>query len=92
MKVKLWGKKKEEEGAEESYEIYGGATVTNVGSGYEIRWKSPMVTTVTVSSPPEIDEDVVTSREGTVIRVETHDCRLKILKEEGKTRALISKL
>ncbi len=93
MKVRFWGKKKkEEERAEESYEIYGGAMITKVGGRYEIKWKSPMVTTVTVSSPPEIDKDVVTSREGDVTRIETHDCKLKIVKEEGKTRALISKI
>jgi len=94
MKVKFWGKKKggERAEAEESYEIYGGATITKVGSRYEIKWKSPMVTTVTVTSPPEIDKNVLTSREGDVTRVETHDCRLKIVKEEGKTRALISKI
>lgn len=92
MKVRFWGKKRGEERAEESYEIYGGATITKVGSRYEIKWKSPMVTTVTVSSPPEVDVDVLTSREGDILRIETHDCRLKIVKEEGKTRANISKL
>ncbi|MEM2936853.1 MAG: hypothetical protein QW231_06735 [Candidatus Bathyarchaeia archaeon] len=91
--MRFWEKKKKEgEGAEEFYEIYGGATIRRVGNGYEIRWKSPMVTTVTVSSPPEIDKDVLTSLEGDVTRIETHDCRLKIVKEGGKTRALISKI
>jgi len=92
MRVKFWGKKKGGERAEESYEIYGGATITKVGSRYEIKWKSPMVTTITVSSPPEIDKDVITSQEGDVTRIETHDCRLKIIKEEGRTRALIAKM
>lgn len=91
--MKLWGKKKGEERAQESfYEIFGGATITRVGDQYEITWKSPMVTTVTVSSPPEIDQCVKHTRQGEIVRIEADGCRLKIAIKGGETLASFSEL
>ena len=93
MVMPLWGKKgKQEEDQSFSYEIFGGATITEEGGRYEVSWKSPMVTTVTVSSPPEIGEGVKHSRQGSTVRIEAGECRLRVLKRGGETLAFISKM
>jgi len=90
--MRLWGKKKEEKAQESFYEIFGGATITRVGDQYEITWKSPMVTTVTVSHPPEIGQGVKHTRQGDIFRIEADGCRLKIATKGGKTLASFSEL
>lgn len=91
--MRWFGKKKKK--VEESvyeYEIFGGFTITKTAGGYEIRWKSPNVTTINVHSMPVISENVETKVEGDVIHVLTTECKLKLVTKEGKSEAYISKI
>jgi len=91
--MRLFGKKKKPQVQEVTYEIFGGFTITKTPTGYEVKWRSPNLTTITVNSPPVIDEDVQTKREGDIIHVLSTECKLKLTtKEEGKTEAHISKI
>jgi hypothetical protein len=53
---------------------------------------SPNLTVVTVRSPPVIDENVETKREGNKIYVLSKECKLRITVKEGSMEAKISKL
>ena len=88
----FWKKKKKEEVQEAYYEIFGGATITKIGGQYEIRWKSPMITTIMVSSPPQINEDILSNQQGNVTKIETQECKLKIVTKDGDKRAFFSKM
>lgn len=91
--MKLFGKKKEEKGPqveETMHEIFGGFMVTKKPEGYEIVWRSPNLTSITVSSQPVIEETVQVKQEGNKIQGLTNGCKLKITKKEGKTEAHIS--
>lgn len=92
--MRLFGKKskKEPQAQVSSYEIYGGFTITKKPAGYEIRWRSPNVTTITVRSPPVMDEDIQTEREGDTVQVLTAQCKLRITTEQGRTEAQVSKI
>ena len=91
--MRLFGRKKKEPEAQvSSYDIFGGFTITKGPAGYEIRWRSPNVTTITVHSPPVIDEDVQVERAGDKIQVLTTSCKLRITSEQGKTEARVSKI
>lgn len=92
MTVKLFGKKKTPEVQENTYDIFGGFTVTKKLAGYEITWRSPNLTTITVYSPPVIDEDVQVEREGENTRILSMSCKLKLTTKEGNTEARISKI
>lgn len=91
--MRLFGKKKKEPGAQvSSYDIFGGFTITKGPAGYEIRWRSPNVTTITVHSPPVLDDDIQTEREGDTVHVLTTGCKLRIATEQGKTEARVVKI
>ena len=90
--MRLFGKKKKPQAQVSSYEIFGGFTITKKPAGYEIRWRSPNVTTITVHSPPVIDENVQTGSEGNTVQVLTPECKLRITTEQGKTEARVSKI
>ncbi|MBS7614935.1 hypothetical protein KEJ18_04310 [Candidatus Bathyarchaeota archaeon] len=88
----LFGKKKEPEVEQTSYEIFGGITITKNSAGYEIRWKNPIPSTITVSPKPQIDANIKTSQEGDMIRILSTECKLIITKRQGVTEAKISPL
>ncbi len=92
--MRLFGKKKEEERreqvAETLHEIFGGFTVTKKPEGYEIMWRSPNLTSITVSSPPVIEETVEIKQEGDKIQGLTNGCKLRITTKGGQTEAHIS--
>jgi hypothetical protein len=91
--MRLFGRKKKEPKVQETtYEIFGGFTIKKTPSGYEITWRSPNITTLSVTSEPVIAEDVQIRREGDEIRVLTTECKLKLIKENGSTRVHISKI
>jgi len=91
--LRLFGKKKKEPGAQmSSYDVFGGFTITKGPAGYEIRWRSPNVTTITVHSPPVLDDDIQTEREGDTVQVLTTGCKLRIVTEQGKTEARVTKI
>lgn len=90
--MKLFGKKKKPQAQVSSYEIFGGFTITKKPAGYEVRWRSPNVTTITVHSPPVIDENVQIRREGDTVQVLTTECKLRITTEQGRTEARVSKI
>ena len=91
--MRLFGKKKKEPGAQmSSYDVFGGFTITKGPAGYEIRWRSPNVTTITVHSPPVLDDDIQTEREGDTVQVLTTGCKLRIVTEQGKTEARVTKI
>ena len=93
MRLRLFGRKKKEPQAQvSSYDIFGGFTITKGLAGYEIKWRSPNVTTITVHSPPVIDEDVQTRHEGDRVQVLTTSCKLRITTEQGRTEARVSKI
>ena len=93
MRLRLFGRKKKEPQAQvSSYDIFGGFTITKGLAGYEIKWRSPNVTTITVQSPPLIDDYVETEREGDTIQVLTTSCKLRITTEQGRTEARVSKI
>lgn len=77
---------------ESFYEVFGGATVTRIGDGYEIAWKSAHPMSIKVSSPPEIDDDIETKKEGETIRILSQECKLKIVIKDGEMKAFFSKL
>ena len=89
--MRLFGKKKKKPQVQEhSYEIFGGFTITKTDRGYEITWRSPNLTTITVDSEPVIEENVQTKREGNQIQVLSPECRLKIITKEETTEAHIA--
>jgi len=91
--MRLFGRKKKEPEVQElSYEIFGGFTIKKTSSGYEITWRSPNITTLNVRSEPVIDNDVQIKREDDTIQVLTTGCKLKLIKENGDTKAHISKI
>lgn len=92
--MKLFGKKKESKPSENIYEceIFGGFTITRKPGGYEIMWKSPNVTTISVQTMPVISSDVQTREENGKIHVLTTECKLKLITREGKTETRISKI
>ena len=91
--MRLFGRKKKEPAIQEfSYEIFGGFTIRKVPDGYEIVWRSPNLTTLNVNSEPAIDEDVEIKREGDTIQVLTTECKLRVIRKDGETKAYISKL
>ena len=91
--MRLFGRKKKEPKVQEiSYEIFGGFTIKKISGGYEITWRSPNVTTLNVRSEPVIDDDVQIRREGDEIQVLTTECKLKLITENGNTKAYISKI
>ncbi|MBS7657302.1 MAG: hypothetical protein QXI71_05985 [Candidatus Bathyarchaeia archaeon] len=88
----LFGKKKEPEIEQTSYEIFGGITITKNSAGYEIKWKNPIPSTIIVSPKPLIDANIKTSQEGDITRILTTECKLTITKRDGITEAKISPL
>ena len=91
MRLRLFGRKKKEPQAQvSSYDIFGGFTITKGPAGYEIRWRSPNVTTITVHSPPVIDEHVQVERAGDKIQVLSSACKLRLTTLKGKMEAHIS--
>ncbi|MCS7119750.1 MAG: hypothetical protein RMJ07_05480 [Nitrososphaerota archaeon] len=90
--MKLFGKKKSPNTQEMKYDIYGGCEITKEANGYKITWRSPNLTTITVSSPPTIDGDVEVKNEGNTIRVLSMECKLTLSTNEGATVARISKI
>ena len=88
----LFGKKKESDVEQTSYEIFGGFTITKNQAGYEIRWKDPNPTSITVLPEPTIDENVKTNREGDIIKILSTECKLTITKKEGSMEARVSQL
>jgi hypothetical protein len=90
--MKLFGKKKEKEaqGEESNHDIYGGFTINEKGEDYEIIWRSPNLTTITVNTKPIIDEKVETKLEGNKIIGLTNGCKMKIIKKDLKMEAFIS--
>jgi len=88
----LFGKKKEPEVEQTSFEIFGGFTITKNATGYEIKWKNPIPSTITVSPEPVIDANVKTSQEGDTTRILSTECKLTITKKGGGTEAKISPL
>jgi len=92
-KMRLFGRKKKEPKVQEiDYEIFGGFTIKKIPSGYEITWRSPNITTLNVRSEPVIDDNVQIRREGDTIQVLTTECKLKIITEDGDTKAYISRI
>jgi hypothetical protein len=89
--MKIFGKKKAPETQEIKYDIYGGFEISKSINGYQITWRSPNVTTITVSSPPVIDDDVQWKNEGEKTRVLSMECKLILTTKEGVTLARISK-
>jgi hypothetical protein len=90
--MRLFGKKKTPPIQENTYEIFGGFTITKKLAGHEIKWRSPNLTTITVHYPPVIDESVQTKREGDKIHVLSTECKLRITTKEGKMEAHILKI
>ena len=91
--MRLFGKKKKEPEAQEfSYEIFGGFTIKKTSTGYEIIWRSPNLTTLNVDSEPVIDEGIEIKRNGDTIQVLTTECKLRVIRKDGETKAYISKL
>jgi len=90
--MKLFGKKKTPEVQENTYDIFGGFAITKRPGGYEILWRSPNLTTITVDSPPTIGEGVEIEREGENIHVLTPTCKLTVTTKEGSVEARISKI
>jgi hypothetical protein len=88
----LFGKKKEPEVEQSSYEIFGGFTITKNPAGYEIKWKSPYPMSIIVLPEPAIDANVKTSREKDVIQILSTACKLTITKKEGSMEARVSPL
>ena len=92
MEMRFFKRKKKEEEREFTYEIFGGAVITEVEDGYEITWKSPNLTSIRLTSPPEIDKDVMTEKEGNSIRILTRECKLKVVMSGREVKASISKI
>ncbi|HDM88870.1 MAG TPA: hypothetical protein ENG65_02630 [Candidatus Bathyarchaeota archaeon] len=93
FKMRLFSRRKKEPEIQEiTYDIYGGFVIEKKESGYEITWRSPNVTTLSINSEPVIDEDVQVEREGDTIRVLTNECKLKLIKEGGDMKVYISKI
>ncbi|RJS82971.1 hypothetical protein CW706_06515 [Candidatus Bathyarchaeota archaeon] len=91
--MKLFGRKKKESEIQEfSYEIFGGFIINKTSTGYEIVWRSPNLTTLNVDSEPVIDEEVKIKREKDTIQVLTTECKLRVVKKSGETKAYISKI
>ena len=88
----LFGKKKESDVEQTSYEVFGGLTITKNQSGYEIRWKNPNPTSITVLPEPVIDANVKTSKDGDLLQILTTECKLIITKKGGSTEARVSHL
>jgi hypothetical protein len=88
----LFGKKKVPEVEQTSYEIFGGFTITKNQAGYELKWKNPNPTSITVLSEPKIDKNVKTEREGDLIKILTTECKLMISKKGGSIEAHVSQL
>jgi hypothetical protein len=89
--MRLFGKKKRNNDVQEnSYEIFGGFSITKREGGYEITWRSPNLTTITVFSEPIIDENVQTNHDGNMTKVLSMQCKLLIRTEKGETKAQIS--
>jgi len=90
--MRLFGKKKEPQVEEANYEIFGGCTITKGKGGYNIMWRSPNLTTITLHSMPEIAEDIQVKREGDTIHVLSTECKLRIITKEGSMEARVSKI
>ncbi len=90
--MKLFGKKKEPDPQETTHEIFGGFTITKAVGGYEIKWRSPNLTTLTVHSSPAIDGNVQATQDGDTVQILSQDCKLRITTKEGKTEARISRI
>lgn len=92
--MRLFSKKKEPKSSENmyEYEIFGGLTITRKPGGYEIMWKSPNVTTISVQTMPVIGSDVQTREENGKIHVLTTECKLKLITRDGTTETYISKI
>ena len=88
--MKLFGKKKTLEVQETCYEIFGGFTINKKPSGYEITWRSPNLTTITIQSKPEIAGNVQVKNESDKIQVLSTSCKLRLTTKEGSTLADIS--
>ncbi len=88
----LFGKKKDPSIEQTSYEIFGGFTITKNAAGYEIKWKNPNPSSITVSPEPVIDANVKTSQEGDTTRILSTECKLTITKKGGSTEANVSQL
>ena len=88
----LFGKKKESDVEQTSYEIFGGFMITKNQAGHEIRWKDPNPMSITVVPEPAIDENVKTNREGDVIKILSTECKLTITKKNGNVEARVSQL
>jgi len=89
--LKLFGKKKPQV-EELSYEIFGGATIKKMEDGYEVAWKGSHPMSIKFSSLPEIDNDVKTEQDGQMIRITSHQCKLKVTTENGGMKASITEL
>lgn len=92
MGMKLFGKKKTPQAQDATYEVYGGITVTKNPAGYEIKWRSPNLTSIIVPSEPSIDSDVETEKNGNQIKVISTECKLKLTTTEETIEARISKI
>ncbi len=90
--MRFFGKKKTPEVQENTYDIFGGFAITKRPGGYEITWRSPNLTTITVHSLPAIGEGVEIEREGENIRVLTTTCKMTLTSKEGRVEARISKI
>jgi hypothetical protein len=89
--MKLVGKKKAAPQAHtDSYDVYGGITVTKNDAGYEIKWRSPNLTSIIVPSEPLIDSDVEIEENGNQIKVTLTECKLKLTTKEGTIKARIT--
>ena len=90
--MKLFGKKKTPQAQATTYDVYGGITVTENPAGYEIRWRSPNLTSIIVPSEPSIDSDLEIERNGNQIKVISTECKLKLTTTEGTIEAHIIKM
>jgi hypothetical protein len=77
--MKLFGKKQTPQAKATTYEIYGGLTITENPAGYEIKWRSPNLTSIIVPLKPSIDSDVEIERNGNQIKVISTECKLKLI-------------
>jgi hypothetical protein len=88
----LFGKKKEPEIEQTSFEVFGGFTIAKGQSGYEIKWKNPNPTSITVLAEPVIDANVKTNKVGDLLQILTTECKLILTKKGGSTEARVSHL
>jgi hypothetical protein len=89
--MRLFGKKQAPQAEATTYEIFGGLTVTENSAGYEIKWRSPNLTSIIVPSKPSIDSDVEIERNGNQIKVISTECKLKLTTTKEAIEAHILK-